>query len=802
MKVVYDWLQDYVDLDEAPELLAERLTAAGLEVEHFGPPAQLQDPHLLLGSVRQLRPCPGRARLWLAEVSIGQQAASSSRRLSIVCGAPALKPGRRVIVAAAGARLRSFAGEQLQVSPQRFGTQMSEGMLCSPYDLGLGPQRNELLYPESDLPDGTAAAAALTGKESCVFEIGLTPNRGDAASHYGVARELSVLLGRPLRYPEGLPLPRATAAETAACLAVDDLQACPRYCGLRLSGVRVSSSPSWLQRRLRAAGLLPINNVVDITNYVAQAVGQPLHAFDWKKVSGGRIYVQAATEAAVFKTLDGKEQQVAPGDLLICDEAGPLALAGIMGGARSAVSEQTTTLFLESAYFSASTIARTARRLDLQTEAAFRYARGIDPERPYAALCWAALLLQQCTGACPEQAYDFYPKPLPRPKVWCRWPRFRQLTGCVVPRNQLQRILKALDIEVLHKERSRWQLCLPLYRSDVQREVDVFEEILRIYGYDCLQGEMKLHYSPCCRLPQQPVAAEHAACGQLIAEGFFEIITNPLLAMGTARCADPPQRWARLAADPASEQQRYLRPSLLPSGLEVMTYNLRHKQTHLRFFELGSAYWRNKDGSYAEEQRLALYLCGTCSEQPWLDDSPLRFYDLSAVVNRLFSRLGLDLHSAPAENPYFGNALGWYRGQQQLAIAGQLLPDYFPTPAYAAELRWSLICEHLSSLPPLRYRAVPRTPEVHRDISLILDKVCPYAAVQQVIECFSGQWLQQVRLRSVYTGEPLPPDKKSYAISFVLQADRTLSEHEISTTMQKLQRTFEKKLGAQIRTGT
>ena len=805
MKLLYSWLQDFLQLQESPNLIAERLTATGLEVERVGTPAHLQDERLVLGTVKRIRPHPTEGYLSVAEVSIrprlGVQAADFSAHLvSIASGAPGLEPGRRVIVALPGALIRSFSGEKLRVPNQIIGTQLGEGVLCSPYDLGLAEQRDDLLYPESTLPDGTSAAAALAGKDDRVLEIGLTPNRGDAASHYGTARELGILLNRKVRYPQSSPIPKATADVASTYVHVSNTEACPRYCGLRLSEVRVGPSPSWLQRRLQAIGLLPINNVVDITNYVTQAVGQPLHAFDWKEIEGDRIYVQLAEKASLFRTLDGKERQVAVGDLLICDARQPVALAGIIGGSYSAVSEKTRELFLESAYFSASRIARTSRRLGIQTEASFRYARGIDPERVYEALCWAAQLLKQYASAKPASyAYDLYPKPLPEATVWCRWEKLKEMAGRRLPLPKVERILKALDIEILQKERSRWRLRLPPYRSDLLREVDVFEEILRIYGYDKLEGEMRINYSPRQHLPAASQLAEEAACDQLVAEGFFEIITNPLLTSETPHCVEDAEQRVYIL-DSNSEAERFLRTSLLPSGLEVLAYNLRHKQEQLRLFELGSAYWRSSNGSCSEEKRLALYLCGKRSEQPWIEDTELNFYDLSAVLERLFTRIGFGkLRSRPTKHPYFAHGLEWHFREQLLATGGKLRPEYVSATTYAAEIYWSVLCNQLPTLPLLCYKSIPRTPEVHRDLALVLDRDLLYAEVQQAIEELSGDLVQSVRLQSVYRGKSLPLDKKSYALSFVLQAERTLSEQEIAATMQQLQKTFEEKLGAHIR---
>ena len=673
-------------------------------------------------------------------------------------------------------------------------------MLCSPYELGLSEERDKLLYLKSNLPDGTSAATALAGAKDCVLDIALTPNRGDAASHYGIARELSVLLNRKAFYPQFSSIPKASVSTTSSYIEVSNTSTCSRYCGIRLSCVRVAPSPSWLQQRLRAVGLLPINNVVDITNYVTQAVGQPLHAFDWKKIVGKKIYVQLAKTSSIFRTLDGKEQQITEDDLLVCDELQPIALAGVMGGENSAISKETTEIFLESACFSSTIVAKTSRRLGLQTEAAFRYARGIDPERVYEALCWATQLLTSHTGAvAAKEAYDFYPNALLRPKVWCRWPKLREIAGCKLPLPKVERILKALDIDILQKERSRWQLRLPLYRSDLSREVDVFEEILRIYGYDNLEGEMRISYSPSRYLSTSSQLAETAACAQLVSEGFLEIITSPLLTSGTAYCAESLEQRVRIV-DQDSEAERFLRPSLLPSGLEVLAYNLRHKQEQLRLFEIGNAYWQNSDRSYDEEQRLALYLCGKRSKQTWIEDEEFNFYDLSSVLERLFTRLGFEeLRLVALQSPYFSRGLDWYFGKYCLATAGQLRSEYLPETAYAAEVYWSTLRRQIVNLPQLCYKSIPRTPEVRRDLALVLDKELSYEKVQQTLEELSSNLLQSVRLRSVYMGESLPLGKKSYALSFVLQSKHTLSEQEIATTMQQLQQEFEEKLGAHIR---
>ena len=799
MKISYLWLKDYLSLRESPALIAERLSSSGVEVEHFGPPSQLQEPGLLMGTVLSLKPLKGQRSLQEVSVSVGKK-----KPLDVICRSSSLATAHRVIIATPGTQLQSYDGKKQQIAHRKFQEHSSEGMLCSAYELGIGPSQSHPLSLQSDLPDGTPAAQALMRDDYTVFEISLTPNRGDLVSHYGLARELAVLLGRQVRYPQSPLIGKTSLLETQEQIHIQSPDLCPRYAALRLSGLRVAPSPLWLQQRLFAIGLPCINNIVDITNYVCHAVGQPLHAFDWDKIEG-RIEVRASDRSFSFHGLNGKTYPIEPGDLLICDQHRPLALAGILGGLDSSISENTSDIFLESAYFSAHTIAKTSRRLGLQTDASFRYARQIDPEKVYEALCWAASLLEKYAHAqAPSQGYDLYPRPLRPARPCCRIQKLNQLAGCKIPRHSLKRILKALDIEILKENKAELSLQVPLYRSDVLREVDVFEEILRIYGYDRLQRPLELSYRPSHHLSDPSILAEKAATELLISEGFWEIITNALLNIPPETdpltiCADPPTQWARITAH-SDDNPRFLRPSLFPSGIDVIRYNLRHKQSQLRFFELGSAYWINKNGSHGEEKRLAIYMCTSAEPPSWRKPAPIDFYDLSSIVLRLLDKLGLrHLIPAASSNPWFSKGIDWYLNGQRLASGGLIKSRYLSLPTYAAELYWPNIKAALLDQPPLVYKATARSPEVKRELSLVLDQSINYAQIDKVVKDSGLPLIQDTSLLNIYEGPPLAQGQKSYALRFTLQGTQTLTDDQISASMQQLIHLFEEELRATIR---
>ena len=798
MKISYNWLHTFIKLREPPEKLAEILTASGLEVESCGLPTALQEAGLLLGTIQSTHPCKERVATHTACVSIG-----TKKHIRVKCNTSTPAVGKQVVVALADTCLRSYCGKKIQVLGEGTGAEQTHGIMCTPSDLGISAETATPLYVSSAWADGSAAADALASSADCIFEIALTPNRGDAASHYGVARELAALLGKRLQLPKIHALPAASPSVARTRIQVKDPQACPRYSFLRLSNIQVKPSPPWLQQRLLAIDLSPVNNVVDITNYVMHALGQPLHAFDAADVVGDTMCVQPADKALSLQALNGKKVSVQAGDILVCDAEGPIALAGIIGSKKTAISAKTTAIILESAYFSQASIAKTSRRLGLQTDAAFRYARGTDPEQVPTALHWATQLLQAYAHAVPEAAtYDHYPHPHTGTDIWCRLPRLNQLFGCTIPRQQLRRICKNLGLRILQEEKSRIQLRVPAYRSDVCREIDVFEEILRIYGYDKLEGPMQLNYSPTRHLSRIPQTATTSAANLLVDAGFLEIITSAIISFPATQklplYLPSGGTLAQIAEKTATPQM--LRPSLLPSGMAVVAYNLSHKQENIRLFEFGRAYWRNTNGSYAEEARLALYSCGKRAEQPWLDTKNVDFYDLSSVIMRLFTRLGIHgLRTQATTHATFDMGLDWYLNKQLIATAGRISGTTFPAPLYAAELYWARLCTLIQTAKPLRYQPVSRSPQVRRDLSLVLDKATPYAQVQQLIEDLPANLLQQVQLSSVYEGDPLPDDKKSYALSFILQAPHTLSEKDIATHMQTLIKQFETKLGAIIR---
>ena len=482
MKIAYKCLQDFIALSEPAKKLAEKLTAAGLEVEHIQGPAHLQKNDLILGTIQSLAPCSERPGHQKLQVSIGKGAP-----LVLTHKSPAPARGQRVVVAKAGPKPCADDENLIKVASKKMGGYFSEGQLCSAYGLGLGADDVRAFCVKSELPDGTPAVQALAQSSACIFDIALTPNRGDAASHYGVARELGALLKRPVHLPAIKRLPSTSYVAAKRKIRIENPQLCPRYSGIQLSGLLVGPSPLWLQQKLQAIGSPVINNVIDITNYVTHAIGQPLHAFDWREVLGGRLSVRAAQGASDLQTLDGKLRRLEKGDLLICDAEKPLAIAGIIGGVASSVVHNTTEIWLESAYFEPTCIAKTARRLGLQTESSFRYARGTDPEQTYVALCWAVALLQEYAQAKPQMAYDLYPSPVQRAEIWCRLPRLRQLAGLTIPRKQVRRICTSLGMEILEEKKDALLFRTPTYRSDLGREIDVFEEVLRVYGYDKIQ---------------------------------------------------------------------------------------------------------------------------------------------------------------------------------------------------------------------------------------------------------------------------------------------------------------------------
>ena len=800
MKISYHWLKEFLSLSYSAAEIAEKLTQVGLEVENISCIHPHLDPKaLVVGTIQHITHCTGHHTSYLQiKVSIGKR----KKLLHIVCGASKLAVGERTCVALVGAALQNFDGQAQIIQSKKVGNILSAGMLCSAYDIGLGKDQDDILRFDSQVPDGTSFVKLLTKQKTFVapdevFEVALTPNRGDAASHLGVARELAILFHRKLKriYKCAPALP--TLRQTNK-IRIEAPHACPKYLGMYMT-VKVKSSPLWLQQALRRIGHTPLNNIVDITNYVMYALGQPLHAFDAKVFKNQEVVVREAARIQHLRTLDGKVQTLQPADLLICAGDTPVALAGIIGGEESKIHADTRNIFVECAYFEPTTLMRSAKRLALQTEASFRYTRGTDPSYLQEVLQWTCMLLQQYADARPSSkvlicdAQRFKPK-----NISFSLQVLRKLAGTSIPKQKIKNLLQRLDIDIRKEHKDTLQLRIPHYRVDVCREIDVCEEILRFYGYQQLTAPFHINYTPTRHIQSRDYEIAQQLALSLTAAGFMEIVTNPLIDMQKDQVLPLGQTNALATLHSHSaERMRVLRPSLLASGAEVVSYNLRHRQQDLRLFEYGKAYAREKSSTYKEEKRLALYMCGARAVHAWREAARIDFYDLFEVLQRLC--IHASLHPLQLkERPLIGLSRGiegLYK-DDLLFSAGTLV--HYPH-VFVAEIYVERLFAALNMRPRPTYHAVLKSPEVRRDLSLILPKSTSYAQIEALLHSTTVGNIKDVRVFSVFEGDPLPKDSKSYALSFVLQEEDTLSEAKLVEVMQTLMRTFEDELGAIIR---
>jgi phenylalanyl-tRNA synthetase beta chain len=802
MKISLDWLKQYISLTETPDEIATLLTGSGLEVEAVEPleavPGGLEG--VVIGQVLTCEKHPDADKLSLTTVDVGGPAP-----LPIVCGAPNVAAGQKVVVALVGAKLYPTGGEPFVIKKAKIRGAASEGMICAEDEIGLGTSHAGILVLNTDTPNGTPAAKVFGLEADAQFEIGLTPNRADAASHLGVARDLKALLGREVRWPsvDGFAV---QSTEFPIRVTIEDPTACPRFCGVTLDGVQVGPSPEWLQKRLRAIGLNPINNVVDVTNFVNHETGQPLHAYDWGALRGQQIVVRYVPDGTKFVTLDGTERTLTAQDLMICDAEGPLGIGGIFGGKTSGIQPGTARVYLECAYFSPESIRRTAQRHGLKTDASFRFERGTDPNAKLYALKRAALLIQEVAGGrVASEVTDFYPNPARNAQIECSYRNIDRLIGKKLDRARISTILQSLDIKVWSESAEGFTASVPPYRVDVLREADVVEEILRMYGLNNVELSPTLRTDYLAPFAEKDPNQVQFRITQLLAgAGFQEIFTNSLTRPAYASALGLSEGNVEML-NKLSEDLGVLRQSLLFSGLEALAFNVNRRQRDLKFFEFGKTYHRKGD-KYAERPRLALYLTGHNHAETWLDKArPVAFHDLASAVQRVLTKLGLtryDTADAPTDGP-LAYGLTYSVNKKDVVSLGLVKNNLgklvdLKQPVWYADFDWEYLFRLAST--EVVFGEIPKFPDVRRDLSLVLDRSVSFREIRHVAERTERNLLRQINVFDVFEGESLGADKKAYAVSFVLQdPTQTLTDQQIDRTMQRLMGSFEKELGAVIR---
>ena len=806
MKISYNWLKQFLKIDWASDKTGELLTDLGLEIEGISNFESVQGglKGVVVGHVLTCEKHPNADRLKLTSVDVG-----GASPLQIVCGAPNVAVGQKVPVATVGTTLYAKEGEAWEIKKGKIRGEESHGMICAEDELGLGDDHDGIMVLDDSLKPGTPCAEVFEIESDEVFEIGLTPNRADAMSHYGVARDLKAGLEQ-LEIQKQLVTPSTSNfsidnRSLKIDVEVEDSLLAPRYCGVTISNLIVQESPDWLKNRLGAIGLSPINNVVDVTNYVLHELGQPLHAFDATKIKGGKIEVKTLPAGTKFITLDEVERELHEEDLMICDSEKPMCIAGVFGGIHSGVNEHTTSIFLESAYFDPISVRKTAKRHGLNTDASFRFERGVDIDITEYALKRAALLIREIAGGdISSDVVDLYPKKVQERQVFLTYDKINSLIGHEIPRDTIKSILTSLEIKVNNVTESGLGLTIPNYRVDVEREVDVIEEILRVYGYNNIDDKEKLTASIATTSKFENHKVQDVIGTMLASQGFYEIMTNSLVAAGSHEQFGSAKSPVKML-NPLSADLSELRTSMLHSGLQIIAYNLNRQSSDLKVFEFGKTYY-NHNGQNHEKQHLSLFVTGNRATESWaLDSKKSDFFFLKGVVESLLARLGLaNVKTKPASNPILSEGLILSLNGTELGTYGvvskTLLKEFdIKQEVLFADFDWDVIINAINTK-NIVFREIPKFPEVTRDFALLLDEGITYQQVYDIAWETEKKLLKKVSLFDVYTGKNLPNGKKSYAVSFtLLDENKTLTDKQIDKIMGKLLARFQKDLAAELR---
>ena len=806
MKISYNWLKQFIKIDSNSEETAALLTDLGLEVEIVEKYQSVKGglEGIVIGHVLTCIQHPDADRLKITTVDLG-----TGIPVQIVCGASNVAAGQKVPVATIGTVLYDKEGIAFTIKKGKIRGQESHGMICAEDELGLGEGHDGIMVLDDELLPGTPAATVFKIENDEVFEIGLTPNRADAMSHLGTARDLRAGMIQngtnvELRTPSVSNF-RVDKRTLKIDIDVKEPKLAPRYCGVTISGIEVKASPAWLQNRLKAIGLNPKNNIVDVTNYVLHELGQPLHAFDASKING-KIIVQTLPSGTKFLTLDDVERTLHEEDLMICDEKGPLCIAGVFGGKKSGVSDTTTSIFLESAYFNPVSIRKSAKRHQLNTDASFRFERGIDPTITEYALKRAALLIQEVAGGeITSDLIDVYPKKIDDFSVFLNFTKAAKIIGEELSKDTIKKILVSLDIKVNSVSDAGLGLTIPAYRVDVQREIDVIEEILRVYGYNNIKFSKKANATFSNSSRNEDYKIQNIIATQLNSQGFNEMMANSLTTATYAALSEELSASHNVTMlNPLSADLATMRQSLLFSGLEAVSYNINRKNADLKLFEFGKTY-HNYLAGYEEKKHLSLFLTGSKNQESWMSaQKPSDFFVFKGYVTGILSRLGISkTNNIPADSDVFSEGIAITIGNDtlvELGVVRKPILKHFgiKQEVFYADFNWALILKLVST--KIKYTEIPKYPEVRRDLALLIDQNVTYESIYTLAKQTEKTLLKDVNLFDVYEGQNLPEGKKSYALSFIIQDNsKTLTDTQIDKIMSKLQNNFETELGASLR---
>ncbi|WP_271405038.1 phenylalanine--tRNA ligase subunit beta [Tenacibaculum soleae] len=808
MKISYNWLRQFLQTDWEAEKTGELLTDLGLEVEGIETVESIKGSlkGIVVGEVKTCVKHPNADKLKVTTVDLGD-----GKPVQIVCGAPNVDAGQKVPVATVGTTLYDEKGEGFKIKKGKIRGEESHGMICAEDELGLGKSHEGIMILNDAIAPGTLGSEVFNIETDYVFEIGLTPNRADAMSHFGVARDLRAGL---IQQGTNIELISPSVSDfhvdertLKIDIEVEDKNLVPRYCGITITDIEVKESPEWIQNRLKAIGIVPKNNIVDITNYVLHELGQPLHAFDANKIRGNKVLVKTLEAGTKFTTLDEVERTLDADDIMICDaDDNPLCIGGVFGGITSGVTEHTTSVFLESAYFNPVSIRKTAKRHALNTDASFRFERGIDVNLTKYALKRAALLIEEYAGGkMSSDILDFYPEKIEDFEVFLSFENTYKLIGQEIPRETIKNILASLEIKINSVTDAGLGLVIPSYRVDVQREADIIEEILRVYGYNNIEFSHKLNTSISFDSDKE-VKIENIVANQLTSLGFNETMANSLTKEDYVALSDnlnPANNVEML--NPLSNDLKVMRQSLLFSGLESVSYNINRKNNALKFYEFGKTYHKYESG-YQEDKHLTLFVTGNRTKDSWKTATKTSdFFYLKGIVISLLSRLGLDkLKTSPIKTDVFSEGITLSLGKTKLVEFGvvkrAVLKEFsIKQEVLFADFNWQNILNFVGKK-KIKVTDLAKFPSVKRDLALLLDDKVEFKEIYNLAFQSEKKLLKEVDLFDVYEGDKLPEGKKSYAVSFVLQDEnKTLADKQIDKIMQKLQQTFEKNLAAVLR---
>lgn len=798
MKISYSWLKQILKTDKTPQELSLILTNIGLEVESLEKvqtiPGGLEG--LVIGYVEERAQHPNADRLSVTKVNVG-----GPELLQIVCGAPNVAAGQKVVVAVVGTTVHPNEGEPFKINKSKIRGEVSEGMICAEDEIGLGGSHAGIMVLPEDAPLGLEAKKYFNVDDDYLFEIGLTPNRADAASHLGVARDLAAYLRTSYQLPDVSAF-KSENENLNIAVEVEATDACPRYSSVSISGVTVKPSPDWLAAKLKVIGVRPINNIVDVTNYVLHELGQPLHAFDAGQIAGRKIIVKKCAEGTPFVTLDGVERKLSAEDLMICDAEKPLCIAGVFGGISSGVTEQTTNVFLESAYFNAVSVRKTSKRHGLKTDASFRFERGTDPEITVLALQRAALLIKEVAGGeISSSVSDIYPVKAQPFEVPVKYQNIVDLIGKDIPAAEIKEIIASLGISIAKENAEGLDLLVPAYKVDVTRECDITEEVLRIYGYDNIEIPSKVNASLAYTVKPNKENIQNLVADMLTANGFVEIWCNSLTRLANSKN----EAEAVQILNPLSSDLNAMRQSLLQPALESVAYNINRKNSDIKFYEFGKTY-HLIEGKYVERSRLLIVLSGAKQNEQWNHQStPSTFYNLKAAVDAVVTRLGLSsFQTTELKDENFAYGLKYFRGDKTLVSFGAVtLADKkaagLKQDIFYADFDWAFVLDALKKNKIIN-KEVPKYPAVRRDLSLLVDQAITFDELKTIAFKSEKKLVKNVQVFDVYQGDKLPEGKKSYALNFTLQdEEQTLTDKQIDSIMQKIITNLAQTAKAEIR---